>query len=293
MTKALPPNDFRLYWELSRRIAKAPTVTLKDYRALGHSMKGARWMVKQDAAEEAQKPPGETTLDWIAAIEPLSPGEEVLSVYEAAIAFRDRCHLPKPKRVEDIEHWLGRPYQLELPDRLSVTFNELPPETEDERNRRISWEVACELLGDIAGGNIPTVSGRQVGGTPYGQVIRTTDFLLWAKARGGYGEVVSKLLARHESQETEEGRVEPLRKSNERPLYGKELDEALDKWARGQWGEDMKMLPGRDALLLLARARSEFSKAGQQDIRGLRGRLAPDEIKRGGGGMHRRSKLGK
>jgi hypothetical protein len=77
---------------------------------------------------------------------------------------------------------------------------------------------------------------------------------------------------------------EPLR-----PLRGKELDDALDCWALDQWGESLEKLPGRDDLLRLAQqARPEFSRVTQQDIRALRRRLAPDEIKRGGARTHRR-----
>ena len=74
------------------------------------------------------------------------------------------------------------------------------------------------------------------------------------------------------------------------PLRGAALDDALDEWARFQWGEDLTKLPNRAALLMLARMVPEFRNVTQHDIRDLRRRLAPDEIKRGGGGMHRRSK---
>ncbi|HEY1430411.1 MAG TPA: hypothetical protein VGF39_02095 [Stellaceae bacterium] len=70
------------------------------------------------------------------------------------------------------------------------------------------------------------------------------------------------------------------------PLGKAALDDALDQWARNKWGKDLTKLPDRDELL--SRARAEFSKVTQRDIRGLRARLAPDEIKRGGGKMHRR-----
>jgi hypothetical protein len=73
-------------------------------------------------------------------------------------------------------------------------------------------------------------------------------------------------------------------------LHGKALDEALDKWAGDRWGNDLTKLPNRAGLLLLARTRPEFRNVSQQDIRTLRGRLAPDEIKRGGARMHRRPK---
>jgi hypothetical protein len=71
------------------------------------------------------------------------------------------------------------------------------------------------------------------------------------------------------------------------PLLGKALDDALDKWALDQWGKDLTKLPSRDDLLRLARTRPEFNKVTQQDIRALRRRQAPDEIKRGGGRRHR------
>jgi hypothetical protein len=74
-----------------------------------------------------------------------------------------------------------------------------------------------------------------------------------------------------------------------RPLRGTSLADELYKWARRQWGEDLKKLPNRDALLTLARKEPELRNVTQQDIRDLRRRLAPYEIRRGGGGMHRRS----
>jgi hypothetical protein len=72
-------------------------------------------------------------------------------------------------------------------------------------------------------------------------------------------------------------------------LHGKALDDELDKWVFARWGDDLTKLPSRDELLRLARDRPEFSRVTQQDIRALRRRKAPDEIKRGGGKTHRRS----
>jgi hypothetical protein len=81
------------------------------------------------------------------------------------------------------------------------------------------------------------------------------------------------------------GKQQPL-------LYGQALDDALDGWARRQWGNDMTKLPARAELLSLARTNPEFKKVNQDDIRRLRRRNAPDEIKKGGGGMHRHPKTG-
>jgi hypothetical protein len=77
--------------------------------------------------------------------------------------------------------------------------------------------------------------------------------------------------------------------SSSPPLRGRTLDDALDSWALKLWGADLTKLPNRDELLRRARTRPGFSHVNQQDIRDLRRRRAPDQIKRGGGGMHRRS----
>ena len=72
------------------------------------------------------------------------------------------------------------------------------------------------------------------------------------------------------------------------PLHGKALDDALDQWARAMWGSDMRGLPNRDQLLSLARtAKPEFRSVSQQDVRALRRRLAPAEIRKGGASTHR------
>jgi hypothetical protein len=76
------------------------------------------------------------------------------------------------------------------------------------------------------------------------------------------------------------------------PLRGKALDDALDRWALRRWGKNLLQLPGRDELLSLARQDNpEFSRVTQQDIRALRRRIAPDEIKRGGATTHRRQAI--
>ena len=62
----------------------------------------------------------------------------------------------------------------------------------------------------------------------------------------------------------------------------------LDDWAKSEWGNDLTRLPNRDALLNLARKKPKFKHVSQADIRALRQRLAPDEIKKGGGRMHDR-----
>jgi hypothetical protein len=65
-------------------------------------------------------------------------------------------------------------------------------------------------LADIADGKMPTVK-RHVSRNRYEQVIRVTDFLDWAKRRGGYGEVIAKLLAEREQRKKgdQEGSAEP------------------------------------------------------------------------------------
>jgi hypothetical protein len=132
-------------------------------------------------------------------VETFVPGE-MLTVLEGAMAFRDRClDMPDPESIEDIEHWIGKPYEDELPDPLSVTLEELEkshPKTEAERNRQICWKVVCELLADIAAGKISTIPDEWHSlPNRYAQRIRRADFLRWAKSRGGYGEVVSSLLS--------------------------------------------------------------------------------------------------
>ena len=148
--------------------------------------------------------------EWIAPGEPFIPGER-LTVYEGVMAFRHRClDMPKPRSIADIEHWIGRPFEAEKPDPLSI-ISEEPPKSEAERDRLICWTVASELLGTIASGKMPTVPGWHGPPNPYAQLIRRGDFLRWAKSRGGYGEVVSELLARHKSQLQETGDGAPAR----------------------------------------------------------------------------------
>jgi hypothetical protein len=83
-----------------------------------------------------------------------------------------------------------------------------------------------------------------------------------------------------------------LLKSGAPLLRGKALDHELNKWALDHWGKDLTKLPSRDELLRLARTKPEFRRITQQDIRRLRARLAPAEIKRGGGTMHRGHRAG-
>jgi hypothetical protein len=71
------------------------------------------------------------------------------------------------------------------------------------------------------------------------------------------------------------------------PLSGRALEDALDKWVLQNWGADLSNLPGREDLLRLARAIPEYRRANQNDVRALRRKYAPPEIKRGGGGLHR------
>jgi hypothetical protein len=73
------------------------------------------------------------------------------------------------------------------------------------------------------------------------------------------------------------------------PLRREALDDALDEWALVEWGADLTKLPPREELLSLARKLPKFSHVTQPDIRALRQRRAPDDIKRGGARMHRRS----
>jgi hypothetical protein len=190
-----PEGSFRRYWEQQRRANEAatPARAYRAYRKIGYSPKGARAMVAL-----ITDPPGgpPTAQDWrTEGVEPFAPAE-FLSLFEAVMTFYGRpIVMPKPRHIEDIEHWIGRPFKSELPDSLSVSTEELcPPETEHERIRRCSWTLAQELLAALADGTLPTAPGRQAGGNLYAQVIRTADFLRWAKARGGYDESFSELL---------------------------------------------------------------------------------------------------
>jgi hypothetical protein len=120
--------------------------------------------------------------------------------------------------------------------------------------------------------------------TPSDTLASTAELLESAKPQA------PEQIARATAAETASVEPElPASKSTPPPLYGVALDDALDKWALLRWGEDLNKLPSRDELLSLARTQPGFSKVSQKDIRALRRRLAPDEIKRGGGKMHRRS----
>jgi hypothetical protein len=73
--------------------------------------------------------------------------------------------------------------------------------------------------------------------------------------------------------------------TDSKALRGEALDCELDKWARDRW-PDLTKLPSRDELLSLARRKPEFSRVNQFDIRALRRRLAPEEIRKGGARLH-------
>jgi hypothetical protein len=246
MTKALPPNDFRRYWELSRRIAKAPTATLKDYRALGHSMKGARWMVKQDAAEEDKQPIADDAIWGITEVDfqpaqPFSPGEG-LNVYEAAMLFAGyEPYAPVfgGESNKDPAHADHRMF-------LMVKFAEEP---------------AGNLIRGIKNGTIPLVKEAYRHDKPGALeidftrcVIRTEAMLDLAIRLGGYGPRISELLALRQASscaatasdslgttataETEPDRIEQLaewiyaRHSKDPPTFETLYDAAVTEFDR-------------------------------------------------------------
>jgi hypothetical protein len=129
-------------------------------------------------------------------------------------------------------------------------------------------------------------------------IIGAAPVLAIARQRKDYGRYIAALLAQtpEESQATKPAsKPTPLP-----PIHGAVSDEGLDGApsegvrspvseetstnGRGLlWGKDLTKLPNRDELLPVARAKFLKVKVTQQDIRGLRRRLAPKEITRGGG----------
>src|SRR5262249_59485237 len=98
-------------------------------------------------------PPPPSLPDAVAAFVP----GEMLTIAEAALAYRDRQPLRGAATIEEIEHWLGKPYATELPPEMAYTYQELnPPETEAERNRSECWEVTCDLVARIKAGTMQT-----------------------------------------------------------------------------------------------------------------------------------------
>jgi len=89
--------------------------------------------------------------------------------------------------------------------------------------------------------------------------------------------------AEHVCEAPEPGKVAP----NSRPLTGGAKTAALEGWVCETWASDYSKLPGRDALLSLAREKPEFAKVTQNDVRDIRCKYATQESKRGGALPHR------
>ena len=81
--------------------------------------------------------------------------------------------------------------------------------------------------------------------------------------------------AEHVCEAPEPGKVAP----NSRPLTGGAKTAALEGWVCETWGSDYSKLPGRDALLSLAREKPEFAKVTQNDVRDIRCKYATQESK--------------
>jgi hypothetical protein len=272
MSKPIPTEtqgSFRRYWEQQRRADEAttPARAYRTYRNIGYTKKGARALV-----EPIPDPPGEplTAQDWrTESVEPFVPGE-FLSVFDAVMTFYGRSIvMPTPRHIEDIEHWIGKPYKSELPDPLSVSTEKLcPPKTEDERVRRCSWALARDLLAAIADGTLPPAIERQGGGNPYAQVIRATDFLRWGKARGDYSETFSELLRQRDIQQpASPGRTfrdRGARRADPRKTAGGQIRRAVSQHPPG----------GPTRFLSTAAARPQ---ARNHRVRGCRPRPVPGD----------------
>jgi hypothetical protein len=220
--------------------------TIQAWKALGYTKEARRWLVKHGRRPPTgpggtpekpafslapESPPGVTGLSlddtpiafwrpsppkildarplWPLDVEPFVPGE-FLSVFDAVMLWHGRTveapELEYSDEIDEIGHWIGKPYKHELPDPMSVSTKDFLP----GRIRRSSWALTQEILAAIAAGTIPIVTEQQIGNSRYGQVMRTADFLRWAKVRGGYGSEIGNLLAEHENEPHEPVKPEPL-----------------------------------------------------------------------------------
>jgi hypothetical protein len=184
----------------------------------------------------------------------------------------------------------------------------------DPHTLAVDTEIAARIVDDLAAwvrrrhfaaGGVVTLSGDRPKFRPFqlargeilvpnaeGLFLRREVCRRYAEARaelpGAAGLLRDWFTAgAAEANVTDAARQPPLH-GKEQPLLGAALDNALDKWVLKQWGGDLTKLPNRDQLLLLARKEPRFEKVSQQDIRALRDRHAPNEIKKGGAKMHRR-----
>jgi hypothetical protein len=129
-------------------------------------------------------------------------------------------------------------------------------------------------------------------------IIDAAPVLAIARRRKDYGQYIAALLARTPAKPASKstplppvegaGSDEELDGAASDEAHGPVSEDDLDEWAQNLWGKDLTKLPSRDELLPLAKSKFPKAKVTQKDIRELRRRLAPEEIKRGGGKMHRR-----
>jgi hypothetical protein len=175
-TSPLPPG----FEAEGERFARAVEAENAEYRRRAEAGEVPKWVALGEAD----------------AVEPFIPGEE-LTVFEAAMIWRDRClDMPEPPNIEDIEFWIGRPAGIEFPDRRPISRRW---EAIVGHDQTACWSIACDLLADIDDGKLSTVI-RHVPRNPYEQMLRLADFLDWARRRGGHGEIVGNLLAEREQQ---------------------------------------------------------------------------------------------
>jgi hypothetical protein len=129
--------------------------------------------------------------------------EETISVYAAAMAYRNRhpvsahlrdAEIQDPEVVDLLERRIGRRAK-----RVPETLNEVGTEreeTDQERNWRICWEVYCTF---VAGINDGTIKPAHVALDPQGRIIPlactiwTRDLLSLALQRGDAGKTITAL----------------------------------------------------------------------------------------------------
>jgi hypothetical protein len=219
-----------------------------------------------------------------------------------AARLRDEAHVRKWHRARTAER--ARP----IGQRRYFSFAEIAEQlardpdrlaTDPKLRERIAGDLAAWVQNrQFASGEVVTLSGdppdfRPFQLTPGAILVPYAEVLFlsrgacrrYAEARA---EVPGAALLLRDWFAAEAAETNAANAVEQQPLHGQALDDALDGWARRKWGSNMTKLPDRARLLSLARIEPEFKKVNQQDIRRLRTRNAPDEIKKGGGGMHRR-----
>ncbi len=161
---------------------------------------------------------------------------DALTVREAAMIYRDRhpagrwlstVNIFDPEHIATLERWIGRrdPPAVKLLGDLRAQ----PAESDQERDRRISWEVASELSTAIDNHKIAPVHTER---DPQGRtihlacIVQLADLLAIARKRGDAGEIISSMTNWYEPAKSEPPALPPSRL---KPFWG-EAEAAAMSW---------------------------------------------------------------